>query len=61
VLDSVKIKEINYFDGCPVLSLKDAVLKGDSLNYSMITAGQYFTAKIEKVNSEKGFITMSVN
>jgi len=49
----VKIKEINYFDGVPVLSTRDSVLASASLNYSMIKAGEFFTAKIEKVNLAK--------
>jgi len=36
LFESVKIKEVNFFDGMPVLSLKPSVLKGDSLNYSML-------------------------
>lgn len=61
VFQSVKIKEINYFDGVPVLSTRDSVLASSSLNYSMIKAGEFFTAKIEKVNLAKQYISLSVN
>lgn len=57
----MKIKEINYFDGVPVLSTRDSVLASASLNYSMIKAGEFFTAKIEKVNLAKQYISLSVN
>jgi len=43
------------------LSLKESVLKGDTLNYSMISPGQYHSAKIEKVNAEKKYITLTIN
>jgi len=49
----VKIKEINYFDGVPVLSSRDSVLVSSSLNYNMIKPGEFFNAKIEKVNLAK--------
>ena len=61
VFSSVKIKEINYFDGIPVLSSRDSVLASSSLNYSMIKAGEFFNAKIEKVNLAKHYITLSIN
>ena len=53
VFQSVKIKEINYFDGIPVLSSRDSVLGSSAMNYSMIKAGEFFNAKIEKVNLAK--------
>lgn len=50
VFQSVKVKEINYFDGMPILSSRDSVLTSKSLNYDMIKTGDFFDAKIEKVN-----------
>ena len=61
VFESVKVKEINYFDGIPVLSSRDSVLNSSSINYSMIKAGAFFNAKIEKVNLAKQFISLSIN
>ena len=61
VFESVKVKEINYFDGIPVLSSRDSVLNSSSINYSMIKAGEFFNAKIEKVNLAKQFISLSIN
>ena len=57
----MKVKEINYFDMVPHLSIKDKVLKEDTLNYHMIKAGMYFDATISKVNTDKKFITLNVN
>lgn len=61
VFESVKIKEINYFDGVPVLSTRDSVLNSSSLNYKMVKVGDFFNAKIEKVNLAKQYITLSIN
>ena len=61
LFQSVKIKEINYFDGIPVLSTRDSVLGSSSLNYSMIKSGEFFNAKIEKVNLAKQYIRLSIN
>jgi len=61
VLKNVKIKEINYFDGIPILSMRENVLASHSLNYHMIEVGQFYQAKIEKVNLDKKFITLSIN
>jgi len=58
---SVKVKEINYFDGVPILSSRDSVLTAKSLNYDMIKAGDFFDAKIEKVNQNNQSITLSIN
>ena len=58
---SVKIKEINYFDGVPVLSSRDSVLASTALNYNQIKPGEFFNAKIEKVNLAKQFIRLSIN
>lgn len=61
VLNNVKIKEINYFDRVPILSMRGTVLASKSLNYHMIEVGQFYQAKIAKVNLDKKFITLSIN
>jgi ribosomal protein S1 len=60
-LETVKVKEINYLDRTPIVSIRPSLLGTDALNYSTIEAGQYFSAMIEKVNLEKKFITLAVN
>ena len=35
-LEQVKIKEINYFDGMPIVSLKKSIFDSEQLNYAMI-------------------------
>lgn len=57
-LEQVKIKEINYFDGAPILSMKPSVLKQSALNYQMVVPGQYLDAEVEKVNLEKHFVEL---
>ena len=61
VLQSVKIKEINYFDGMPILSSRDSVLTSKSLNYDMIKPGDFFDAKIEKVDQNHQSVSLSIN
>lgn len=60
-LSSVRVKEINFFDRVPILSIKDELLKQDHMNYHMIKAGAFLDAKIEKVNKEQNFIVLSIN
>jgi len=60
-LKNVKIKEINYFDRIPILSMRENILASQPLNYHMIEVGQFYQAKIEKVNLDKKFITLSIN
>jgi hypothetical protein len=35
-LESVKIKEINFFDGMPIVSIRQSLLTTDALNYKTI-------------------------
>jgi ribosomal protein S1 len=60
-LDRVKVKELNYFDGCPILSLKDSLLGQQVLNYHQIKAGQFLKAKVAKAHPEKGLVVLQVN
>ena len=60
-LEQVKIKEINFFDGMPIVSLKKSIFDSEQLNYAMIQVGQYVKAKIEKVNADKMFVTLGIN
>lgn len=49
-LKSVKIKEINWFDCMPIVSIREELIKTSQLSYNDIQVGQYLTAKIKKVD-----------
>jgi hypothetical protein len=55
-LDEVKVKEINYFDSKPILSLRQSLIKAEAISYETIQVGQYFQAVIEKVVAEKNYV-----
>lgn len=38
-IDRIRVKEINYFDGCPILSMRDDIIATVALNYDQITCG----------------------
>jgi hypothetical protein len=45
-IDKVKVKEINYFDGCPILSMREDIVGTSVLNYDQITCGMYLNPVI---------------
>jgi hypothetical protein len=57
----IRVKEINYFDGCPILSMREDIVGTVALNYDSLKVGDYLTAKIEEVNSVDKYVLMSVN
>jgi predicted RNA-binding protein with RPS1 domain len=61
ILDQVKVKEINYFDSKPILSIRESLLKTESLSFDTLKVGQFFQAVIEKVVLEKNYIQLSIN
>jgi hypothetical protein len=42
ILDQVKVKEINYFDSKPILSIRESLLKTESLSFDTVKVGQFF-------------------
>lgn len=46
----MRVKEINYFDGVPILSLRDDVVNSSALNYKNIKCGDFISATITEVN-----------
>jgi ribosomal protein S1 len=60
-IDKVKVKEINYFDGCPILSMREDIVGTSVLNYDQITCGMYLNPVIEEVNTKDRYITLKVN
>ena len=47
------MKEYNYFDAMPVLTMKQDVLKTSALDYSSVAVGEVHTATITAVNESK--------
>lgn len=61
VLPTLRVKEINFFDRMPMLSIKEELVGQDHFNYHMIKAGHYLEATISKVNEEQKYITLTAN
>ena len=60
-MEQVKVKEINYFDSKPILSMRQSLLKTDTLSFDTVKVGQFFQAVIEKIVPEKNYIQLSIN
>ena len=51
VLPEVRVKEFNFFDGKPILSMKMDIVKSSSLDYKSLAIGECMTGTIESVNA----------
>ena len=60
VLSQVRVKEYNYFDGMPVLTMKPDAMEG-VLDYKSINVGDCHTATIESVSEIKKIVTLTLN
>lgn len=60
-LEKVRVKEINYFDGCPILSMREDIVGTMALNYDQITCGMYINATIDEVNVKDHYVVLKVN
>jgi len=54
------VKEYNYFDGMPVLTMKPDAMEG-VLDYKSIKVGDCHTATIESVSEIKKIVTLKLN
>lgn len=61
VLEKVRVKEINYFDGKPILSMRSDILQTQAMDYKALESGMYVTGKIEEVNEVEKYIIIRVN
>ena len=52
VLPEVRVKEFNFFDGTPILSMLTSIVKSSSLDYKTLAVGQCLTGVIESVRAE---------
>jgi ribosomal protein S1 len=60
-LPAVRVKEFNYFDGKPVLSMREDVLNAKALNYESVQIGDVLYAAIDGVNTATKVITLKVS
>ena len=49
IISEVRVKEYNYFDGLPLLSMMPSVVKSESLSYKTLAVGAFHTGTIESV------------
>ena len=48
----VRVKEFNYFDKTPILSMLPSVVQSESLSYKTLTVGAFHTATIDSVKAD---------
>ncbi len=53
MLDKVRVKEINYFDGKPILSMREDVVNTSALNYKTLQVGMFVQGTIEEVKEQE--------
>lgn len=53
MLPEVRIKEFNFFDGAPILSMLPTVVKSSSLDYKTLAVGECLTGTIESVHANE--------
>lgn len=61
VIEKVRVKEINFFDGVPLLSMKSEIVASPALDYNSLEIGQFVNATIESVNELRKTITLRIN
>ena len=61
VIPEVRVKEINWFDGLPVVTIRQGLLGAECLNYHQITIGQYVKAKVVKVDTVNKYVVFKIN
>ena len=61
ILEKVRIKELNFFDGMPIVTLKDEIVGSSALNFSSLQVGGFVQAKIDSVDESRKVVTLSLN
>jgi hypothetical protein len=46
VIEAVKVKEVNYFDGKYIVTQKSQLVDADVLNYASLQVGQFVKGKV---------------
>lgn len=55
-LQKVRVKEINYFDAVPIISLREDVVNTSVLNYDNIKCGDFLQGTVSIVDEQNRFI-----
>jgi ribosomal protein S1 len=55
------VKEINYFDGTPILSMRDDIVTTAALNYESLACGHVVAGIIEEVNAQEHYVVLQLN
>jgi len=61
ILTQVRVKENNFFDGRPVLSCREDILRADALNYNQIVPGMFLNATIRGASKDGKGVNLKVN
>ena len=61
VVDKVRVKELNYFDGVALLSMKSQIVNTIAMDYASIEVGQFVNANIDSVNEHRKIVHLSLN
>lgn len=60
-IEKVRVKELNYFDGAPVLTMKTQIVNTVAMDYSSLEVGQFVNATIDSVNEVRKTVNLSLN
>ena len=60
-LEHVKVKEVNYFDGVPILTARANLVASEVINYATIKPGQYVTGKVHEVLKDKDCLKIKIS
>lgn len=60
-LPNVRVKEFNYFDGRPILSMKEEVLNASALDYDSLKVGDVTYATIDSINPNGKSLTLKIS
>jgi hypothetical protein len=60
-IDKIRVKEINYFDAKPILSMREDILNSSALDYNLLEPGMFVTGKIEEIHEAEKYISIRLN
>lgn len=61
VIDKIRVKELNYFDGLPVLTMRGTIVGSSALDYASLQVGGFVKATIDSINQARGVVTLQLN
>lgn len=50
------MKELNYFDGIPILSMREDIISSAALTYDQLEVGMILNATIDEVNETDKYV-----